>query len=95
MEAKQLSPTIRQGELPRTWSEILGSFGYGEIQKFPLTGQALTNARHAIPRMGRKGWKFRTRTKGNYFYILCTASEGKQLTRREIHQLFRSIGLEP
>ena len=45
---------IKQGELPRTWSDILGGFGCGEIKRFPLEGQALTNARHAIPRMGRK-----------------------------------------
>ena len=42
---------IKQGELPRTWSDILGGFGCGEIKRFPLEGQALTNARHAIPRM--------------------------------------------
>ena len=40
---------IKQGELPRTWSDILGGFGCGEIKRFPLEGQALTNARHAIP----------------------------------------------
>ncbi len=49
---------IKQGELPRTWSDILGGFGCGEIKRFPLEGQALTNARHAIPRMGRKGLNF-------------------------------------
>ena len=66
---------IKQGELPRTWSDILGGFGCGEIKRFPLEGQALTNARHAIPRMGRKGLKFRTRSKGDHFYILCTAHQ--------------------
>lgn len=70
---------IKQGELPRTWSDILGGFGCGEIKRFPLEGQALTNARHAIPRMGRKGLKFRTRSKGDHFYILCTAHSQVEL----------------
>ena len=26
---------IKQGELPRTWSDILGGFGCGEIKRFP------------------------------------------------------------
>ena len=83
------------GELPRTWSDILGGFGCGEIKRFPLEGQALTNARHAIPRMGRKGLKFRTRSKGDHFYILCTAhqQDGARLSRKEIQQLFRSLEL--
>lgn len=88
-------PIIKQGQLPQTWSEILGSFECGEIKQFPLAGQALTNARHAIPRMSRKGLEFRTRSKGDCFYILCTArhSDGARLTRKEIQQLFRGIGL--
>ena len=86
---------IKQGELPRTWSDILGGFGCGEIKRFPLEGQALTNARHAIPRMARKGLKFRTRSKGDHFYILCTAhqQDGARLSRKEIQQLFRSLEL--
>ena len=86
---------IKQGELPRTWSDILGGFGCGEIKRFPLEGQALTNARHAIPRMGRKGLKFRTRSKGDHFYILCAAhqQDGARLSRKEIQQLFRSLEL--
>ena len=44
---------IKQGELPRTWSDILGGFGCGEIKRFPLEGQALTNARHATPPTSR------------------------------------------
>lgn len=95
MDNKFFMPTIKQGQLPRTWSEILGSFGCGEIRQFPLEGQSLTNARHAIPRMYRKGLEFRTRSKGDHFYILCTArqSDGARLTRKEIQQLFRNIGL--
>lgn len=94
MDNKIVMPTIKQGQLPRTWSEILGSFDCGEIQRFPLEGQALTNARHAIPRMYRKGLEFRTRSKGDHFYILCTARhfDEARLTRKEIQQLFRSIG---
>ena len=41
--------SIKTEQLPRTWSEILSSFSVREIRKFPLEGQALTNARHAIP----------------------------------------------
>ena len=87
---------IKQGELPRTWSDILGGFGCWEIKRFPLEGQALTNARHAIPRMGRKGLKFRTRSKGDHFYILCTAhqQDGARLSRKEIQQLFRKFCCE-
>ena len=40
--------SIKTEQLPRTWSEILSSFSVREIRKFPLEGQALTNARHAI-----------------------------------------------
>ena len=47
--------SIKTEQLPRTWSEILSSFSVREIRKFPLEGQALTNARHAIPRMERRG----------------------------------------
>ena len=43
--------SIKTEQLPRTWSEILSSFSVREIRKFPLEGQALTNARHAIPRL--------------------------------------------
>ena len=39
---------IKQGELPRTWSDILGGFGCGEIKRFPLEGQALTNAKNMV-----------------------------------------------
>lgn len=95
MDNKTVAPTVKPGELPRTWSDILGSFACGEIREFPLEGQALTNARHAIPRMGRKGLKFRTRSKRNHFYVLCTArlDDGARLTQKEIQQLFRCLGL--
>lgn len=95
MDNKNATPTIKPGELPRTWGDILGSFTCGELREFPLEGQALTNARHAIPRLGRKGLKFRTRSNSNHFYILCTArlSDGARLTRKEIQQLFRSLEL--
>ena len=45
--------------------------------------------------MGRKGLKFRTRSKGDHFYILCTAhqQDGARLSRKEIQQLFRSLEL--
>ena len=43
--------SIKTEQLPRTWSEILSSFSVREIRKSPLEGQALTNARHAIPRI--------------------------------------------
>ena len=36
--------SIKTEQLPRTWSEILSSFSVREIRKFPLEGQALTNA---------------------------------------------------
>lgn len=55
MDNDSTTPPIKTEQLPRTWSEILGSFSVREIRKFPLEGQALTNARHAIPRMGRRG----------------------------------------
>lgn len=88
-------PPIKTEQLPRTWSEILGSFSVREIRKFPLEGQALTNARHAIPRMERRGLTFRTRSKDNHFYILCTsAPNGSKLTRTEIRRLFESIGIQ-
>ena len=57
--------SIKTEQLPRTWSEILSSFSVREIRKFPLEGQALTNARHAIPRMERRGLTFRTRSKNS------------------------------
>lgn len=59
--------SIKTEQLPRTWSEILSSFSVREIRKFPLEGQALTNARHAIPRMERRGLTFRTRSKDKHF----------------------------
>lgn len=95
MDNKNVASAIKAGELPRTWGEILGSFACGELREFPLEGQALTNARHAIPRLSRKGLKFRTRSNSNHFYILCTArlSDGARLTRKEIQQLFRGLVL--
>lgn len=88
-------PSIKTQQLPRTWSEILGSFSVREIRKFPLEGQALTNARHAIPRMERRGLTFRTRSKDNHFYILCTSAPNEsKLTRTEILRLFKSIGIQ-
>ena len=95
MDNKNVASAIKPGELPRTWGDILGSFVCGELREFPLEGQALTNARHAIPRLSRKGLKFRTRSKGDHFYILCTAhqQDGARLSRKEIQQLFRSLEL--
>lgn len=88
-------PSIKTEQLPRTWSEILGSFSVREIRKFPLEGQALTNARHAIPRMERRGLTFRTRSKDNHFYILCTSAPNEsKLTRTEILRLFKSTGIQ-
>ena len=88
-------PSIKTEQLSRTWSEILGSFSVREIRKFPLEGQALTNARHAIPRMERRGLTFRTRSKDNHFYILCTSAPNEsKLTRTEILRLFKSIGIQ-
>lgn len=95
MDNKNVASAIKPGELPRTWGDILGSFVCGELREFPLEGQALTNARHAIPRLSRKGLKFRTRSKGDHFYILCTAhqQDGVRLSRKEIQQLLRGFGL--
>ena len=87
--------SIKTEQLPRTWSEILSSFSVREIRKFPLEGQALTNARHAIPRMERRGLTFRTRSKDKHLYILCTsAPNGSKLSRTEIRRLFDSIGIQ-
>ena len=95
MDDNGKTPSIKTEQLPRTWSEILGSFSVREIRKFPLEGQALTNARHAIPRMARRGVTFRTRSKDNHFYILCTSAPNEsKLTRTEILRLFKSIGLQ-
>lgn len=92
MDNDSTTPPIKTEQLPRTWSEILGSFSVREIRKFPMEGQALTNARHAIPRMERRGLTFRTRSKNNHFYILCTsAPNGSKLSRNEIQRLFKSI----
>lgn len=42
MDDNGKTPSIKTEQLPRTWSEILGSFSVREIRKFPLEGQALT-----------------------------------------------------
>ena len=95
MDDNGKTPSIKTEQLPRTWSEILGSFSVREIRKFPLEGQALTNARHAIPRMERRGLTFRTPCKDNHFYILCTSAPNEsKLTRTEILRLFKSIGIQ-
>ena len=95
MDDNGKTPSIKTEQLPRTWSEILGSFSVREIRKFPLEGQALTNARHAIPRMERSGLTFCTRSKYNHFYILCTSAPNEsKLTRTEILRLFKSIGIQ-
>ena len=95
MDDNGKTPSIKTEQLPRTWSEILGSFSVREIRKFPLDGQALTDARHAIPRMERRGLTFRTRSKDNHFYILCTSAPNEsKLTRTEILRLFKSIGIQ-
>ena len=95
MDDNGKTPSIKTEQLPRTWSEILGSFSVREIRKFPLEGQALTNARHAIPRMDRRGLTFRTRSKENHIYILCTSAPNEsKLTRTEILRLFKSIGIQ-
>ena len=95
MDDNGKTPSIKTEQLPRTWSEILGSFSVREIRKFPLEGQALTNARNAIPRMERRSLTFRTRSKDNHFYILCTSAPNEsKLTRTEILRLFKSIGIQ-
>ena len=80
---------------PRPRPPILSRLSVREIRNFPLEGQALTNARHAIPRMERRGLTFRTRSKDKHFYILCTsAPNGSKLSRTEIRRLFDSIGIQ-
>lgn len=79
--------SIKTEQLPRTWSEILSSFSVREIRKFPLEGQALTNARHAIPRMERRGLTFRTRSKDKHFYILYPTDQNSPEPRSDDYSI--------
>lgn len=96
---KNEQKTIRTESLPKRWSEILGEMECGDVRIFPMQGQALNNARHAITRMKGKR-TLRTKAKGNTFFVFCTAhltdsGERVKITRSGLQQIYRYIAFYP
>ena len=91
---KKMKVTIIPDTLPRTWQEILNAFSPAEVRSFPMRGQALINVRHVIARMhGGSGKLFRTLSKGERFYIICTGDREtvRMLSEDTVRRMITSI----
>ena len=86
---KKMKVTIIPDTLPRTWQEILNAFSPAEVRSFPMRGQALINVRMH----GGSGKLFRTLSKGERFYIICTGDRetGRMLAEDTVRRMITSI----